>query len=125
MTLEEEKRFLLLLGSYYCLTNGIQTTKKNVLDTIDNNGWVNLNSNDLMIKNNRNELVWRNDFACVRKHLAQENFFLDRVKNDWRIIDPTGKAELKRLFSIANNSATLNKITAVATQYGNICYPFP
>ena len=125
MTLEMEKRFLLLLSSYYCITNSLPTTKQNVLDTIVENGWVDLNSIDLLAKHNRNELVWRNDFAFVRKHLAQEGFYLSAARNDWSISNPAGKRELARLFTIANSTESLQKITALAVQYGRQVFPFP
>ena len=125
MTLEEEKRYLLLLSSYYCLINGIEQTKSEVLDTIFNKNWVVLNSSELMIKHNRAELVWRDDFAFVRKHLVQNGFFDGSVRNRWTITVPHGKDELKRLHSLAIADRSLNKITVAAINDGVSLYPFP
>ncbi|MBE6807295.1 MAG: hypothetical protein E7527_04705 [Ruminococcaceae bacterium] len=108
MTLEKEKRFLLLLSSYELGTNA---TKAAVLDNIVENGWVKLSDKDLETKHNRNELVWRNDFAFVRKHLTQENFFVNGIFNDWSITD-AGK---KELFSLCNDVACVNNFKYISS----------
>ena len=66
---------------------------------------------DLETKHNRNELVWRNDFAFVRKHLTQENFFVNGIFNDWSITD-AGK---KELFSLCNDVACVNNFKYISS----------
>ncbi len=82
MTLENEKRFLLLLSSYHI---GKSPTKKEVLDLLINKEWMEFSKDDLEIKKNRNELVWRNDLAFIRKHLVQEGCFDGTIKNNWAV----------------------------------------
>lgn len=113
MTLEEEKRYLLLLSSYYLMnkySNDKIISKREVLDTINDLGWVYLNNNDLKVKDNRNELVWRNDFAFIRKHLVEENFYYGNIKNNWKITSE-GKSELERLHNICKLTNRFKKIT--------------
>lgn len=63
-----------------------------------------------MIKHNRNELVWRNDLAFIRKHLAQEGLFVDGIRNNWSITD-SGKLYLNELMQEVLNTETLSKIS--------------
>lgn len=93
MTLENEKRFLILLSAAVCGTNA---SKANVLDTIEANRWIELSDKDKTVKQNRNELVWRNNLAFVRKHLVQNGMLIGNVRNNWSITD-AGIAELGRL----------------------------
>ena len=95
MTLEKEKRFLLLLASYKI---GKGASKSDVLDEISDNCWITLCANELEMKTNRNELVWRNDLAFVRKHLVQNGSIVSGIRNDWSITD-SGIKELCELFS--------------------------
>lgn len=107
MTSEKEKRFLLLLSSTLC---GVGASKSDVLDYISSNEWLILSDKDKMIKHNRNELVWRNDLAFIRKHLAQEGLFVDGIRNDWSITD-SGKFYLNELMQEVLNTATFSKIS--------------
>ena len=95
MTLENEKRFLLLLSSY---TLSQSATKQTVLDAIADNNWATLSAKDLQQKTNRNELIWRNDFAFVRKHLVTNGWLKEGIRNDWSITD-AGILELHNLYS--------------------------
>ena len=110
MSLENEKRLLLLLSSYYLRTN---VTKNNVLDYIEDNHWMTFDQHDLETKHNRNELVWRNDLAFVRKHLAQDDLFISGIRNNWSITEK-GIIELKSLANEALNEPNLRKITSNA-----------
>ena len=95
MTLENEKRFLLLLSSYV-LRNG--ATKAAVLDNIYQNNWATFSKKELQEKLNRKELVWRNDFAFVRKHLVQNRWYVEGIRNNWSITE-TGTIELHNLYA--------------------------
>ena len=107
MTSEKEKRFLLLLSSTFC---GVGASKSDVLNYISSNEWLILSDKDKMIKRNRNELVWRNDLAFIRKHLAQEGLFVDGIRNNWSITD-SGKLYLNELMQEVLNTETLSKIS--------------
>ena len=107
MTIENEKRFLLLLSSALC---GTGASKADVLDYIESHHWMVLTDKDKMIKHNRNELVWRNDLAFVRKHLAQEQLFVDGIRNDWSITDK-GKVYLSILYRDVLHASNLLKIS--------------
>ncbi|MBQ7522702.1 MAG: winged helix-turn-helix domain-containing protein [Clostridia bacterium] len=106
MTLENEKRFLLLLSSFAL---GSPVTKKEVLDYLEQQKWIKLNEKDMEIKHNRNELVWRNDLAFVRKHLEQEGLFVSNKRNDWSITEK-GKLYLSQLYYETVLCHTFSKI---------------
>lgn len=89
MTAENEKRFLLLLSSF--MQEDI-ATKSAVLDYIEEKNWIILSNEDLQIRKNRNELIWRNDLAYVRKHLAMEGMFISSERNNWSITEKGIKA---------------------------------
>lgn len=75
MSIENEKRYLLLLSSYQLAKTDRAPTKEQVLDNIDDNDWILLSGADRQKKQNRNELVWQNDLAFVRKHLALNGWY--------------------------------------------------
>lgn len=110
MTLENEKRLLLLMSSYIIKIN---VTKRKVLDFIDDKEWIVFSANDLAKKHNRNELVWRNDFAFIRKHWAQEGLYNSGIRDDWSITEK-GIEELKRLCSEALEASDLQKVSSKA-----------
>lgn len=114
MTKEMEKRFLLLLSSLSCGTNA---SKANVLDRIDDNGWIRLTTEDLKLRTNRNEPIWRNDLAFIRKHLAIEGLFQSQIKNDWSITE-LGKVHLSILYKEAK-SEVCQLITEAAIKDAN------
>lgn len=62
-------------------------TKSAVLDTIANNDWAFFSDEQLQEESNRKELVWRNDFAFVRKHLVQNGFYVEGIRNNWSITE--------------------------------------
>jgi hypothetical protein len=84
MTLENEKRLLLLMSSYMVKND---VTKAKVLDWIEDNGWIKLSEHDKKVKHNRNELIWRNDLAFVRKHLEQNVLYVSGERNNWAITE--------------------------------------
>ena len=84
MTIEKEKRFLLLLSSF---VQGDGVTKSEVLDYIEEHDWIILSAEDLQIRKNRNESIWRNDLAYIRKHLAMEGLFIADERSNWSITD--------------------------------------
>lgn len=95
--------------SSYCIKNNV--SKKRVLDFIEEENWINLSNDDLQIKNNRNEKVWRNDLAFIRKHLAIEGYFISNIKNDWSITS-SGEKELKKLCQMVLDETNLKKVTS-------------
>lgn len=62
-------------------------TKSAVLDTFANNDWAFFSDEQLQEKSNRKELVWRNDFAFARKHLVQNGFYVEGIRNNWSITE--------------------------------------
>ena len=69
--------------------------------------------NDLQEKTNRKELVWRNDFAFVRKHLVSNGWFNGDVRNEWTITEQ-GIAELHNLYQEVLTTSTLSYISETA-----------
>lgn len=61
-----EKEYVVLIS---IIDVGGQGSKKQVLDNIDENKYINFSVEDLKIKENRNEIKWRNDLAFIRKKL--------------------------------------------------------
>ncbi len=109
MSCENEKRFLILFSSY-CLGNN--ATKKNVLDYIEQMGWIVFSKDDLEVRQNRNELIWRNDFAFVRKHLVMHGL-LENKRNFWTITHK-GRSELFNIYKQILRDKTIRKITQKA-----------
>jgi predicted HNH restriction endonuclease len=66
---EQENRFLILFALN---TLGRVSTKKEVLDHIEINGWIKLSNQDIAILGSRNEPKWRNELAFVRQHLVSD-----------------------------------------------------
>lgn len=112
MTLEEEKRLLLLMASYRLKGN---VSKGRVLDYIESQNWINFVPHDLESKHNRNELVWRNDLAFIRKHLALEGLYASGTRNDWSIT-AKGVNALKLLCQQVASEGNLKKISVSAKQ---------
>lgn len=106
MTLENEKRFLLLLSS---LMLGKSVSKKKVLDFIENQDWIQLTDADKSTKHNRNEPIWRNDLAYIRKHLEMEHLFVSGVRDDWSITEQ-GEQALFCLYQETQNNTSFLKI---------------
>jgi len=117
MTTENEKRFLLLLSSL--LQKNI-ASKKSVLDYIEDHDWIILTAEDLKIRRNRNELIWKNDLAYVRKHLAIEGFYVSTERNNWSITD-NGKEYLLSLFEEVLNCNSFSKIKETAILAAKAC----
>ena len=113
MTLEQEKRFLLLLSSYDLKSRKKIITKENVLDNIVDHSWIYLTNFDTALKSNRNEEVWRNDLAFIRKHLAMSGCFVSGIRNDWSITE-NGIYELHTLFAVIKGVNHLQKVTSKA-----------
>jgi len=112
ITLEDEKRFVLLLSIEDLHGSG---TKKQVLDNIDKQGYLVLTGHDLSQKSNRPELVWRNDLAFTRKHLVTDGYLDGSQHNQWRIT-ANGRTYLQRLSSQINknNQKSFQKLTRQA-----------
>ncbi len=109
MTREKEIRFLLLLSS--AEIEGIPTKKK-VLDQIYNEGWVDLTEEDEELMLNRNEKMWKNSFAFVRKHLVMEGYF-SNSRNEWGITQ-NGRGYLKQLYQEVKQNTAFNLINLKA-----------
>lgn len=84
MTLEEEKRLALLAA---IIKLGGSGKKSAVLDKVENLKLLNLSNRDLEVMESRNEVRWRNDLAFTRKHLVQEKYLDDKVRDDWKITE--------------------------------------
>lgn len=84
ITILKEKSFSILMS---IIDIGKSGSKKEVLDNISKKGYLNLNSTDLEVKKNRNELHWRNDLAFIRKKLVAEGYINDSEKNNWKITE--------------------------------------
>ena len=122
MTKEEEQRFLLLLSSFqFTIICGISPTKKEVLDYIANNNWANFSTKHLTTKLNRNELVWRNEFAFIRKHLVDNNSLINQSRNNWQITS-SGRNELKILCNKVFNTSIFSIITNQSIVYAQQIY---
>ena len=117
MTVENEKRFLLLFSSF--LQKNL-ATKSAVLDFIEEQDWIVLSEEDLKNRKNRNELIWRNDLAYVRKHLAMEGLFVSNERNNWSITD-AGKEYLLSLFQEILNCNSFSKIKEKAILSATEC----
>ncbi len=112
LTLTKEKRFAVLSS---ILEIGGQGTKKEVLDNIDAQNYLEFNEHDLSLKHNRNELYWRNDLAYVRKGLADNGYIDDSEWNRWTITDD-GVEYLRQISNelLATSSSSLKKLTTKA-----------
>lgn len=117
MSLENEKRYLLLLSSYQLANTGSYPTKARVLDNIENNEWILLSQTDKQKKQNRNELVWRNDLAFTRQHLSLNGWYNSSENNNWSIT-PEGEKYLKDLHRIlSSDPSSLSKVSQKAVDY--------
>lgn len=123
MTLENEKRFLLLLSSFDIMQNSMfaAPTKAQVLDRIAEQNWANFTEKQLEMKQNIKELVWRNDFAFVRKHLEQNGFYISGKRNDWSVTE-AGKEELKRLCMQVFETDSFTVVSQNAVSYAKKLY---
>ncbi|MGT2615504.1 winged helix-turn-helix domain-containing protein [Clostridium perfringens] len=77
-----EKEYVVLIS---IIDVGGQGSKKQVLDNIDENKYINFSVEDLKIKENRNEIKWRNDLAFIRKKLQSKDYIDGSEKNNWKI----------------------------------------
>ena len=117
MSLENEKRFLLLLSSYQLANTYSYPTKAQVLDNIEDNGWILLSDADKQKKQNRNELVWRNNLAFTRQHLVLNGWYNSSENNNWSIT-PEGEKYLRDLYRIiSSDTSSLSKVTLKAVNY--------
>ena len=113
MTLENEERFLLLASSYSFYLKHLEPTKAEVLDKIADSDWIIYNATDLTLRENRNELLWRNEFAFVRKHLETKGFYVSGIINNWGITE-NGIKHLKELLQEVNKTNLFSKISQKA-----------
>jgi len=112
MSIEEEKRFVLLAS---LLDLGGHGRKHEVLDNIEAKGYLKLNDHDLEDMPSRNELYWRNDVAYVRKHLVA-NRCLDGARfNNWEIT-PKGQSYFRQLSATVVAERFLHKLTLAAVR---------
>ena len=73
------------------------------------------------MKQNIKELVWRNDFAFVRKHLEQNGFYISGKRNDWSVTE-AGKEELKRLCMQVFATDSFTVVSQNAVSYAKKLY---
>ncbi len=112
MTSEEEKRLILLSA---ILRLGGAGTKNQVLDEINQAGFMQLSHSDLQIMKSRNELKWRNDLAYIRKHLVTEGILSDSAWNKWQITE-RGRSYFASLGSRISNQQHFRHINSGAIQ---------
>lgn len=110
MTDELQKRFILLTA---LLEVGGHGTKSAVLDYIDRHGLINLSAADRSVMENRDEMVWRNNLAFVRKHLVDEGLMDGAIRNRWAITT-AGTAYLRGLLRHVPPHSRFTKVTDVA-----------
>ncbi len=130
MTMEDEKRFLLLLASFSISHNFQQEdptkedpTKAEVLDEIDSKQWALFDPQKYQMKSNRKEVIWRNDLAFIRKHLVINGFFIAGVRNNWGITEE-GREKLRELCQMVFNTQNFKCITAAAVSDARVLYPY-
>lgn len=97
LTIEDEKRFVLLLSIEDL---GGAGTKNQILDNIEKQGYFKYDESYLK---SRFELVWRNDLAFVRQHLVEDHY-IDKSKRNWWKITTSGQAYFQKLRDIVANS---------------------
>lgn len=106
MKREEQSRFLILHALRFL---GGSATKKEVLDCIQENSWLNYIDFDLETLSTRKEIRWRNEFAFVRQHLVQEGYLSNESNRLWEFT-AAGSLYLDHLFSIAKSNENLSRI---------------
>jgi len=81
-TLEFEKRILILFSLF---KQNLAASKKDVLDYLRENNLVNLNREDLELRDTNNEEKWRNSFAFIRHHLVENRYLEANKYNKWQL----------------------------------------
>lgn len=114
ITLFKEKSFSILMS----ITDiGESGSKKSVLDNINSKGYLNFSSTDLEVKQNRNELHWRNDLAFIRKKLVIEKYVDDSQKNNWKITEKGKQYLISLCEEIVNiDTKEINKLSNLAVK---------
>src|SRR5438876_12453827 len=110
MTLTEEKRFVVLLSVLDCCG---QAKKGEVLDNVAKKHYYHLAPRDLQVKDNRPELIWRNELAYIRGWLVKDGF-MDYPARDLWTITVKGKKYLGELCSAVASEPNLQKLTGEA-----------
>lgn len=82
MVINDQRRLVILLSLHDLSGVG---TKAEVLDNIQNRHYWNLARRERAMKTNRRELVWRNDFAYIRKKLVSEGSIGNSTRNRWTL----------------------------------------
>ena len=114
-TLEEEKRFIILTAALLC---GGKGTKSKILDKIEEEDLIKLTDKDRKLKHNRDEVIWRNDLAFVRKHLVILGYLDGNVRNRWMITD-AGRQYHSGIFKKIKFEKKLLKVTARCIEFAN------
>ncbi len=103
-----EKEYVVLIS---IIDVGGQGSKKQVLDNIDENKYINFSVEDLKIKENRNEIKWRNDLAFIRKKLQSKDYIDGSEKNNWKITNKGIYYLFKITEKLINGNLELVKLT--------------
>ncbi|HYV39471.1 MAG TPA: winged helix-turn-helix domain-containing protein [Gemmataceae bacterium] len=109
---EQEKRVLILLA---VLELGGRATKRAVLDHIYSNEYADLTPRDLEKMASRDEEVWRNDLAYIRKHLVQFGYLDGSEKDNWQIT-PKGTQHFLKLVKKTSAFPLWTKLTKRALE---------
>lgn len=107
ITTEVEKQVALITS---ILDLGGRGRKSDVLDNIERREYLRLFPDDLEIKSNRNELVWRNDVAYTRHHLKLHGYVDGRIKNNWELTE-RGRKYFCELVSLVQSEPNLKRLT--------------
>lgn len=107
-----EKEYVVLIS---IVDIGGKGSKREVLDNINEKKYMNFSEEDLKIKNNRNEIKWRNDLAFTRKHLQTKDYIDGSEKNNWKITDKGMEYLFALTERLINNTSSFIKLTEVST----------
>ncbi|MDA0267449.1 MAG: hypothetical protein O3A14_10930 [Cyanobacteria bacterium] len=110
LSLEEEKRLIVLLS---LRDLGGKATKAQVLDNIDEKGYIDLLGSDREIMSSRNEELWRNDLAFIRHHLISEGYMDGSQRNQWATTT-TGTSYAQTLATLACAQSQWKRLTSNA-----------
>lgn len=111
MGITVEKEYVVLIS---IVDIGGEGTKKQVLDNINEKKYINLSQEDLKIKDNRNEVKWRNDLAFTRKQLQSKEYIDGSQKNNWKITSKGIEYLLILIERLINDKSSISKLNELS-----------
>lgn len=109
VTLEKEYAVLISI-----IDIGGEGTKKKVLDNIHKKNYLYFSKEDLMIKENRNEIRWRNDLAFTRKNLQSRNYIDGSKRNNWKITNEGIEYLVSLVKFLLENKSNIKRLTEIS-----------